>query len=173
MTRIQKIRTNRTNQRLTTIHKTNRNGTATGLSSHPEERRRSPMAAASDIEVLETAFLVGKRRPLADLPTWKRWLVRAIYRFLGYDNGAAVEVQAICTTEELARDVANKPGWFLVELPINVSLPEEPCQFKAHEFPASGVAGQHHRIPLAAVNINQIHALEKQSEDLVRKVRAG
>lgn len=134
------------------------------------------MAVANEINALDTAFLVGKRRPLADFPAWKRWAVRAVYFVLGWDNGAAIEVQSICTTEERARDMANKPGWFLIQLPINVSLPDEPCQFKAHEFPASGVAGQYSRVPLAAVRTSEIRALQMVDEEAKRiagKLRAG
>lgn len=131
------------------------------------------MARTKDIDVLETAFLVGKRRPLSEIPTWKRWIIRGIYFVLGWDNGAAVEVQAICTTAELARDVANKPGWFLIELPINVSLPEEPCQFKVHEFPQSDVSDQSRRVPLAAVPVDQIKQLERETSEMLCKIRAS
>jgi hypothetical protein len=133
------------------------------------------MAYAHDIETAESAFLVGKRRPLTDFPVWKQWVIRAVYFLLGWDNGQAIEVQSICTTKELAQEMASKPGWFLIRLPINTSLPDEPCQFKEHEFPASGVHYQH-TAPLAAVStaeIDNLKKLDQQVDELVRKVRAG
>lgn len=131
------------------------------------------MARTSDIDVLETAFLVGKRRPISEFPAWKRWVIRGIYFVLGWDNGAAVEVQAICTTAERAREMAIPDGWFLIELPINVSLPEEPCQFKVHEFPQSDVQDQSRRVPLAAVPVDHIKELERQTREMLCRIRAS
>lgn len=143
----------------------------------PEGSRR--MARAQEIQIIDTAFLVGKRRPLTDFPWWKRQIVRAVYFFLGWSNGDAVEVQAICTDRELAADMANKPGWFFVRLPINTSLPDEPCQFREQEFPRSDIAPRYERarpIPLEAVRVSDIEKLKElkqQVEELVRMTKTG
>ena len=105
------------------------------------------MAKADELEQLETAYYVGRKVPLAEVvPPFVAWLLRKIffrYRFAlaGRDADCfAVSPQAICTTKELAVDMANKPGWFYHQLPINTSLPVEVCTFKEHVFPASPAA---------------------------------
>jgi hypothetical protein len=148
------------------------------LRLHQSQRSRS-MATASEIQVIDTAFLVGKRRPLTDFPFWKRWIIRAIYFALGWSDGDAVEVQSICTSRELAADMANKPGWFFVRLPINTPLPDEPCQFREQEFPNSEIAKRYERThpePLRAVmpeDLKHLEELDERLRNLVKSARAG
>jgi hypothetical protein len=147
---------------------------------HHQNPRSSPnMAHAQEIQVIDTAFLVGKRRPLTDFPFWKRWIIRAIYFALGWSDGDAVEVQSICTSRELAADMANKPGWFFVRLPINTPLPDEPCQFREQEFPNSDIARRYERThpePLRAVmpeDLKHLEELDERLRNLVKSARAG
>jgi hypothetical protein len=94
------------------------------------------MAKASELLTLDCAFFVGQQRPLASLAKWKRWLIRATFWLTGWAGG--IEGQSICTDEDLARKMCDgKPNWFIQPLPINVSLPDETCQFQGHYFPAS------------------------------------
>ena len=137
------------------------------------------MARTCEIETIETAFFVGKRRPLSDFPLWKQWLVRFIYFALGWSNGDAVEAMAICTDKALAEDMANKPGWFLVRLPINTPLPDEPCQFREHTFPHSEEQERYETertVPVVAVRasvLQDVRRVEEQVDRLWRSTRAG
>ena len=151
------------------------------------------MAAVKDIEVIPSAFITGRSRPLEDyLPRWKRWVVRQVWLRLGWashlqkcsncghtqEPGDAIEFLEISTTEERARDVSNKPGGFAVELPINSSLPDVPCQFGAHLRPHSEAAEQYERhrsIPYEAVrssDIKKAHELVHQARDIARTANA-
>lgn len=185
--RIQKISNrrhaaNRTNHRANESQRTSRENVESLLR---QERRSlhllSPkvMARAQEIQTLDTAFLVGKRRPLTEFcPKWKRWIVRAVFFALNWSNGDAVEVQAICTDRELAVDLANRwPSGFFVRLPINTPLPDEPCTFREQEFPRSEAAGIYERTSRAPLlskgDIKNLKQLDEQLKDLVRSARAG
>lgn len=137
------------------------------------ERDRN-MAKASEIESLECAWYVGKRRPLSDLPAWKRWLVRSVYFAVGWCTADGVEAQAICTSKELAEEMAGKNGWFYHELPINIPLPDETCRFRAHVFPSSEVAQRYEalRLPIGAVKVAEIEQVQRKIDRLVRSASA-
>lgn len=143
------------------------------LSLAPE--RGPSVAQARDIETVETAFFVGQRRPLERVPGWKGWVLRAIYFAFGWSCGDDVEGQAVCTSLELAKEMANKPGWFYLELPINTPLPDEMCHFKAHDFPSSEVRERYEArtTPIAAVRLNVVSELKKVSKDLEELTRAA
>ena len=137
-------------------------------------RANKKMAQASELEALECAWYVGRRRPLSDLPFWKRWLVRAVYFTVGWCTGDGIEAQAICTSRELAEQLASQNGWFYHELPINTPLPDETCRFRAHIFPSSEAREKYERLklPVAAVRIAQIEQLERKVEQVVRSASA-
>lgn len=86
---------------------------------------------------LNEAFHVGRRRPLSDLPFWKRLVIRWSYRITGWCTGDGVESLAITTDEELAREMASRPGGFYEPLPLNVALPDQICFYKCQAFPLS------------------------------------
>lgn len=134
----------------------------------------SAMARAEEIETLECAWYVGKRRPLSDLSRWKRWLVRAVYFTVGWCTGDGIEAQAICTSKELAQEMASQDGWFYHELPINVPLPDETCRFRAHVFPTSEAGDRYEslRLPVAAVRVSQIEQVERKVEQVIRSASA-
>lgn len=144
---------------------------------HPvnqQDREGAVMARAGDLETLECAWYVGKRRPLSDLPFWKRWLVRAVYFTVGWCTGDGIEAQAICTSKELAEQMASEDGWFYHELPINVPLPDETCRFRAHVFPTSEAAAKYDslRLPVAAVRVAEIEQLERKVEQVLKSASA-
>lgn len=86
---------------------------------------------------LNEAFHVGKRRPLSDLPLWKRTIIRWSYWLTGWCTGDAVESLAITTDEDLAKEMASRPGGFYEPLPLNVALPDQICFYKCQAFPLS------------------------------------
>jgi hypothetical protein len=135
---------------------------------------KTNVAQASDLETLECAWYVGRRRPLSDLPKWKRWLVRTVYFFVGWCTADGVEAQAICTSKELAEQMAGQNGWFYHELPINVPLPDETCRFQAHVFPSSEAAQKYEalRLPIGAVRLSDMQKLEQKIEQVVRSASA-
>lgn len=121
---------------------------------------------------METAYFVGQRRPLSDLGRWRRTLVRFVYFVVGWSGGDQVEAQAITTTKECALGMASKPGWFVVELPLDHCLPEEPCQFRLHTFPASDAKARYdtdHR-PLVAKPCAEVLAEQKGVEAAIEQV---
>lgn len=132
------------------------------------------VAKASEIESLECAWYVGKRRPLSDLAFWKRWLVRAVYFTVGWCTGDGIEAQAICTSKELAEEMAKPDGWFYHELPINVSLPDQTCKFRAHVFPSSEARGKYEamQLPIGAVKTAKIREVEQKVEQIIRSASA-
>lgn len=137
-------------------------------------RAGEAMAQAGEIETLESAWYVGRRRPLSDLSFWKRWLVRAVYFTVGWCTGDGIEAQAICTSKELAEQMAGQDGWFYHELPINIPLPDETCKFRAHVFPSSEARDRYEalRLPVAAVRVSQIEQLERKVEQVIRSASA-
>lgn len=99
------------------------------------------MALARDIQVLPSAYFVGKRKPISDLPRLWRWLIRVVYWRTGWASDYGLESQAICTTREMAESlIAENPTWFVQELPVNTPLPDETCKFKLMTFPKSEAA---------------------------------
>lgn len=132
------------------------------------------MAQATEIETLDSAWYVGRRRPLSQLPRWKRWLVRAVYFMVGWSTGDGIEAQAICTTKERAEQMAEQDGWFYHELPINISLPAETCKFRAHVFPLSDAREKYEamRLPVAAVSHATIKKAEQKIEQIIRSASA-
>lgn len=129
------------------------------------------MAIVHDIEILRSAFYVGRRRPLSDLAWWKRWLVRAVYFTVGWCTGDGIEAQAICTSRELAEQMASRPGWFIHELPINTPLPDETCRYRLHVFPGSDANRRYEafNLPLVAVNTNEV---ESKIDQIIRSASA-
>lgn len=125
----------------------------------PEGAAEANLALASDILELPSAFLVGKRRHIDELPPFWRWLARKVYFRTGWASDYGLECQAICTTEEMADQlIAEHPNWFKQELPINTPLPDEPCTFKLMTFPNSDAVEDYEkrRAPFVAVPSSDI-----------------
>lgn len=174
--RVRKIHSHLSNQGQghLTVKTIPRQQTPENLLDRARGREAANVARAGEMETLECAWYVGKRRPLSDLPFWKRWLVRAVYFSVGWCTGDGIEAQAICTSKELAEEMAKEDGWFYHELPINVPLPDETCRFRAHVFPASEASGryEHLRLPVAAVRVSEIEQLERKVEQVIRSASA-
>ena len=97
-----------------------------------------------------------------------------MYFTVGWNTGDGIEAQAICTTKELAEEMAKPDGWFYHELPINVPLPDETCRFRAHVFPSSEARPKYEsaRAPLVAVRVSDLERAERLSEQIVRSASA-
>lgn len=111
------------------------------------------------------AFVVQMRGiPIEDLPWWAQWMLRFVWKhcawaFSTYDgkNYYNVHGQAICTTEEQAKELAKRPGWFYKELPVNIALPDETVNFGKQVYPAASK-------PLPAINAPQARETVKRSD---------
>jgi hypothetical protein len=127
------------------------------------------MALARDIEVLPSAFLVGKRKPISELPQPWRWLARKVYQYTGWASDYGIETQAICTSEEMADAlIAKYPNWFKQELPINTPLPDVTCKFRLMTFPKSDSPETYEkrRAPFVAIPRKDIVQLAKLENKL-------
>ena len=130
------------------------------------------MALARDIQVLPSAYFVGKRKPVSELPWIWRTLARFVYRRTGWASDYGIESQAICTSLEMAEElVGDKPNWFIQELPINTPLPDETVKFKLMTFPRSTAvdAYEKRRAPFVAIprkDIAQLAVVEDRLDKL-------
>ncbi len=95
--------------------------------------------AGRETEGVKYQWVVLQRRPLSDLPPWKRWLVRYVYRLVDWQTADGEEKQAICETEAVAKAIcaAGGPNWFYHRLPVNATLPAQTCKLDGVRFPQS------------------------------------
>lgn len=116
------------------------------------------------LEGAERAYYGYKRKPVSEYPLLARLLIRFLYRRYGWNtDDGSVESVGIFTSEEIAREVADKEGWGFQELPVNQPLPEETCQFGLNDFPKSDARKQivNRRLGYVAVPRHVIRTLEK------------
>lgn len=99
-------------------------------------RGRKMVALERDIKPL-SVFLVARRPPLSDYPFVWRWLARLVYERIQWCPDHGIEYQGVYTDEAEARHAASGPGMFVMEMPLNASLPLETCQYGVHDFPFS------------------------------------
>lgn len=134
-----------------------------------DEGREVNLALARDINILPSAYFVGKRKPLSDVPMPWRWLIRLAYWRTGWASDYGLESQAICTSEEMADAlIAEHPNWFKQELPINAPLPDETCTFKLMTFPKSEAANGYKKrlAPFVAVPARDLAGLRSVESKL-------
>ncbi len=83
--------------------------------------RRLPALAA-----VEVGYLVGRRRPIDDLPLEKQEQIRRAYEDTDFCSDTCLEMFGfytdLCAAEEQA---ARYPGGYVMSLPVNGSLPDE------------------------------------------------
>lgn len=122
--------------------------------------KRAPLLAA-----VETAYYVGKRRPLAELSLLRRWLIRFAYFRTGWASDFSIECLGIYTDRNEAVEAANVPGGFMHALPVNASLPERNCRYREHIFPASEAAGKYRRASpdVEVTSRSQIEKVHRQA----------
>lgn len=112
----------------------------------------------------ESAFLVGKRAPLDHLPAWLAELARKTYFKFGSILFGGIEGLSICTSKELAKDFAARPGRFVLELPVDECLPDEMVQYGYHDYPASKASPRYlnRRFKFTVIDFEQLKALAYQ-----------
>lgn len=92
-----------------------------------EERRAPPLAA------VEWGYLVGKRRPLSELPPEKQEQIRQAYEDTDWavsNLDTDVEFLGFTADEETARQkAASLEGGFWCKLPVGGWLPERPGRY--------------------------------------------
>lgn len=87
--------------------------------------------------MVEDAYVACRKRPITDLPPWKRWLARFTYRRTSWAPCPQIEFIGIFTSKDDAVEAARVPGGFWHCLPVNTGLPDVPMQYKGHGFPLS------------------------------------
>lgn len=84
-------------------------------------QRRLPALAA-----VEVGFLVGRRRPIDDLPPEKQEQIRQAYEETDFCSDTCLEMFGFYTDLKAAEEQASLyPGGFVMSLPVNGSLPDE------------------------------------------------
>lgn len=84
------------------------------------ERRAPPLAA------VEEGFLVGRRRPISDLPPEKQAQIRQAYEDTDFCPDTCLELFGFFTDIQSAEKAASRyPGGLVMSLPVNGCLPDE------------------------------------------------
>jgi len=84
------------------------------------ERRAPPLAA------VEEGFLVGRRRPITDLPPEKQAQIRQAYEDTAFCPDTGLEFFGFYTDLQAAEKAAARyPGGLVMSLPVNGCLPDE------------------------------------------------
>lgn len=126
-----------------------------------------------EIRALGALYVVGKRRPISELPLEKQEQVRAAYADTGWASDYCVEMQGIFTSQRLAEETckAHGPNWFLTKLPIDSCLPDEVVFGDwAHTFPGSDAQEMYENLVAATVAVPVTH-LRAQEEERARLQR--
>jgi hypothetical protein len=135
---------------------------------------------------VDRAFYVAKRPSIDLLPLMGGLFVKRIllplqrfaYRRWGFSD---VESQSICTSRHRAEQMVKDGRWAIQELPVNVCLPDETCQFGYHDYPLAKAGNLYteRRLKLQAVPPDQIGEIEelaaegKAVADRIAKITGG
>jgi hypothetical protein len=125
-----------------------------------------------------SVFLVAKRPPLSEQPFLWRWLARFVYQRIQWAPDFGIEYQGVYTDASEARHVASGPGMFVIEMPLNASLPLETCQYGSHDFPLSDASHiyRNRRFPFVAVPRKELDdrlLLQAKIEQVARAASAA
>lgn len=120
-----------------------------------------------------SVFLVARRPPLSEQRFLYRWLARWVYERIQWAPDYGIEYQGVYTDESEARHVASGPGMFVIEMPLNASLPMETCQYGSHDFPMSEASSRYRnrKFPFIAVPRKELDdrlLLEAKIEQVAR-----
>lgn len=136
---------------------------------------------------IRTAYVAFQTKSLdddPDVPYLIKWLLRRIYRHYGWTamdhDGKSYckwSFLGIFDTSTEARWAAMVPGGSWMELPLNLSLPEETCQFGRHDFPRSSVSHEYRnrKLPFQAVPTSELERLKEatgHSDEIVQYYRS-
>lgn len=121
-----------------------------------------------------SVWLVARRPPLSEHKAFYRWLARWLYERIHWTPDYGIEYQGVYTDEAEARWAASGPGMFVIEVPLNASLPEETCQYGKHDFPLSEASASYRnrRLSFVAVPRERMDQLERKVEEVYRSGRA-
>lgn len=113
-------------------------------------------------------YLVAARPPITHLPYLWRRLAKLVYDKFHWCPDYGIDYRGVYTDEAEARHAASAPGMFYMELPLNGSLPPEPCQFGKHDFPLSEFSSEYrNRQPAyVAVSRRDLARLGRKIEEL-------
>lgn len=131
-----------------------------------------------EIRALGALYCVGKRRPISELTPEQQQIVRDAYRDTLWSSDYGIELQGICTSQELAEKMCRERGtnWFWTKLPIDSCLPEEAVFGEwAHVFPGSDASLMYENMQSATVPIRaaQLRMLEEEAERLLGIIKAA
>lgn len=91
------------------------------MSAAAAAQRRLPALAA-----VEVGYLVGRRRPIDDLPPEKQRQIRQAYEDTAFCSDTCLEMFGFFTDLRSAEEQAARyPGGLVISLPVNGVLPDE------------------------------------------------
>lgn len=167
--KIQNVHLNRVRARASQRHRipATYQGRARNLEAYAVEQDAKPMSV----------YLVASRPPLSDHPFVWRWLARWVYKKIQWAPDYGIEYQGVYTDEAEARWAASGQGMFLIELPLNASLPAETCQYGVHDFPLSEASHEYRnrKHQFVAVPCGQLERLQEKiraTDPIVGEMRA-
>jgi len=131
-----------------------------------------------EIRALGALYVVGKRRPISELPEDKQMQVRAAYADTGWASDYCVEIQGVFTSLGLADQACKERGtnWFYTKVPIDSVLPDEVVFGEwAHQFPGSDATELYENLRAAtvAVPVSQLRVLEEEATRLLQIIKSA
>jgi hypothetical protein len=131
-----------------------------------------------EIRALGALYVVGKRRPISELPEDKQVQVRAAYADTGWASDYCVEIQGVFTSLGLADQACKERGtnWFYTKVPIDSVLPDEVVFGEwAHQFPGSDATELYENLRAAtvAVPVSQLRVLEEEATRLLQIIKSA
>lgn len=123
---------------------------------HPATRKDQDEAIRRVRDGKVDVYLVVKRRPLSEKPALWRWLARFVYWKIQWSSDYGIEYQGVYTEESAARHAASGEGMSYSQIPLDVLLPEETCQYGVHDFPLSESSAQYRNRSFPLVAIPQV-----------------
>lgn len=130
-----------------------------------------------EIRALGALYVVGKRKPISELPPDKQEQVRAAFRDTLWCSDTSVEITCVATSQVLAEQICRErgPNYFWARTPIDSPLPDEttigdyPCV-----FPESDARELYEDLESATVpmRVSVIRALRDEVSRLQEQINA-
>jgi hypothetical protein len=134
-------------------------------------------ALVREIRALGALYVVGKRKPISELPPEKQEQIRQAYADTLWASDYSVEIICSCTSQKLADEIctARGPNYFWVKTPIDSPLDDEttvgdyPCM-----FPGSDAKEMYENLQSATVpmKVSEIRALRDEITRLQEQIDA-
>jgi hypothetical protein len=137
----------------------------------PARNHRKAKMFEDDLKTVYVAFQTKSLDDDPNVPRLIKWLLRWIYHHytwtaMDHDGKSYCKWSFLGAfdTSTGARWAAMVPGGSWIEVPWNQSLPEEDCQFGAHDFPRSSASTEYRnrKLPFVAVSRKDIERLEQK-----------